>query len=105
MSKKLVAKTVFGELTLGDVLKKFHKNISAITVEYEDKEATYDNWYFDEGELQIIDEYEKVCSFPLDAKVKVRSDELEFENENGTFILTFMEHKKVKFDSLLPKKS
>ena len=109
MSKKLVAKTVLGELTLGDVLKKFHKKISAIIVDYEGNEIAYDNWCVDkndeeEDELQLIDDYE-VTSFPLDTKVKVRSGELEFENELGTFVLTFMEHKKVRFDSLLPKKS
>jgi hypothetical protein len=108
MSKSLVAKAVFGEITLGEVLKKFHKKISAIIVEYEDNENTYDNWCVDDGdcgqELQLMDDYE-VTSFPLETKVKLRSGELEIEHEVGTFILTFMEHKKVKFDSLLPKKS
>jgi len=106
MSKSLVAKAVFGEITLGEVLKKFHKKISAIMVEYEDNESIYDNWCVDDDgdggqELQLPDDYE-VTSFPLETKVKLRSSELEIENEVGTFILTFMEHKKVKFDSLLP---
>jgi len=109
MSKSLVAKAVFGEITLGEVLKKFHKKISAIIVEYLDSENTYDSWCIDDledggQELQLMDDYE-VTSFPLETKVKLRSGELEIENEVGTFILTFMEHKKVKFDSLLPKKS
>ena len=104
MSKSLVAKAVFGEITLGDVLKKFHKKISAIVVEYEDSEFIYDSWCVDEGELQLMEDYETL-SFPLDTKIKLRSSELELEDETGIYVLTFMQHKKVKFDSLLPKRS
>ena len=104
MSKSLVAKAVFGEITLGDVLKKFHKKISAIVVEYEDSEFIYDSWCVDEGELQLMEDYETL-SFPLDTKIKLRSSELELEDETGIYVLTFMQHKKVKFESLLPKRS
>lgn len=100
--QELIAKTVFGEITLGEVLNKFESKISWMEVEHEGSEAKYESWVLGEGFLQLFGEYEMELSLPLDSKTKVRKDSIEVEYEGETFTFTFMESKTVKFDSLLP---
>jgi hypothetical protein len=56
----------------------------------------------EDGELQLFGEYEIELALPLDSKVKVQEYSIEIRNEDGTYSLTFVESKVIKFDSLLP---
>lgn len=100
--KELIVKHVFGELTLGEVFRKFEKDIHSIQVESESgMDAVIDSWGVDEDDtLQLYGEYGLDGSFDLGIKVKVCGDHLEFEHEGDIFYMTFIAA--IRFDSLLP---
>lgn len=103
MNKELVAKTVFGEITLGEIFKLFEKKISLIMVEEGGVErGNYDHFEVDEDKLCIYGEWQMEHAFWMDSKVKVQEDFLEVEDGGFTYHLTFIESKNIKFDSLLP---
>lgn len=102
MSKSLVAKVVFGEITLGDVLNEFKKNIVALHIYSEDagldQIASGDQWWDTGSSLEVLGE-----SFNLKTKVKIRDNSLEFSQAFCEYTLTLLG--KLPLDSLLPKKS
>lgn len=100
--QELIAKTVFGEITLGEVLNKFESKISWMEVEYDGREAKYESWVLEDGDLQLFGEWEMEVRLPLDSKAKIREDSIEVEYEGENFTFTFIESKTVRFDSLLP---
>jgi hypothetical protein len=100
--QELMAKAVFGEITLGEVLNKFADKISFIEVDRGGLDARYESWLLEDGELQLFGEYEMELALPLDSKVKVQEHSIEFRHEDETYSLTFVESKTIKFDSLLP---
>lgn len=102
MSKSLVAKTVFGELTLGDVFLEFKKDIMAFHIYSEDvgidQMASGDQWHDTGSSLDILGE-----DFRFKTKVKIRDNSLEFSQDDYEYTLTFLG--KLPLDSLLPKSS
>jgi hypothetical protein len=101
--QELIAKTVFGEITLGEVLKKFADRISSIEVESNGLDSQYESWLLKDGELRLFGEYEMELALPLDSKVKVQEDSIEVRHKDETYSLTFVESNVIKFDSLLPR--
>lgn len=102
-NRELVAKTVFGEITLGEVFKIYENNVSHISVEEGGVErGKYESFQVEEDQLQLYGEWEMEHAFWLGSKVKVQEDFLEIEDEGLTYHLTFVESKTIKFSSLLP---
>lgn len=100
---ELVAKTVFGEMTLGEVFQKFEGRVSSITVILDrGMDSEYTSWIFDAGTVSFVGEWEVEYEFPLNTKVKVREDFLEFEYKSETYTITLTESKNIRFDALLP---
>ena len=112
---ELVAKTVFGEMSLGEVFKKFEKKISSVVVETNGSETNCTAWRFLEDRIQfgqvlprykgseVTGEWWNVeLELLLNSKVKVKEDFLEIGHKGDTFILTFIESKNIRFDALLP---
>ena len=108
--QELIAKTVFGEITLEEVLNKFADRISSIEVDqgflddgilYSEANK-YESWLLEDGELQLFGKYGTELALPLDSKVKVQEHDIEIRNEDGIYSLTFIEFRSIKFDSLLP---
>lgn len=114
-NKELVAKAVFGQITLGEVINKFGDKISRIFVESDYGEFDGSSYSKDTGEevFFVVDKKNKTISFhssyqidlqlDLSTKVKVKPNEIEIENEEGRFVLTFIETKVVSFESILPQ--
>ena len=99
---ELVAKTVFGEMTLGEVFQKFEGRASSITVDRNDVSNDYDSWILEDGTVSFVGEWEVEYEFPLNTKVKVREDFLEFEYKSETYTIALTESKNIRFDALLP---
>lgn len=100
--KELIVKHVLGELTLGEVFRKFENDLHSIQVESESGlDAVITSWEVDEDDtLQLYDVADLVGFFDLGTKVKVCGDHLEFEHEGDIFYMTFIAA--IRFDSLLP---
>jgi len=97
---ELIAKTVLGEITLGEVFRKFEDRISHVVVEHDDREVECTSWIVEDGHLQFVGDWEVECEFSLDEKVKVRDNFLEIEG----YTFWFVESKDITFESLLPEK-
>lgn len=102
--KKLVAKTVFGEITLRDLVGKFGDDILMIHVYSEDSavDCISKGWSFDEDDLYLHGTLDIDFTFDLDTKVLVQDERIKFEHEGDTYLLTFLGP--VKFDAILPSK-
>lgn len=106
--KELIAKTVFGEITLGEVLSRFEYRISSISIGPAERtfDAEYNSWWTERGELHCVghDEvYERKIIFSLASKVRVHEDHFEVMNCSGRlYRVFFFETKPIKFDPLLP---
>lgn len=100
--KELLAKNVFGEITLRDIIRHFTGRIEAFHIYGEDNgiDISSKDWGMNEEYLQFYSEYEIDLEFHLDAKIKVREKELEVETEGKTYILTI--YQKADFSHLMP---
>jgi len=100
--RELIAKAVFGEITLGEVIGKFESSISSIFVERDGEDlGNFDSWAIEEGHLQLLSEHAVEADFLLDSRVKVHESWLELEKDGVVWTLSFLEYKKVRFDSIL----
>lgn len=90
--KELLAKNVFGELTLEDVYRRFGKNLVAIQVENSlGADLVNTSWSIDDGQFLGHGEYEVDFVFNLKSKVKVFDSHIELKDEEGTeWYLTFL---------------
>ena len=106
-NQELIAKTVFGEITLGEVLNRFENRISSIGIGPVGRkfDAEYNSWWTEERELHCVgrDEvYERKIVFNLDSKVRVYENHLEISVSGRSYRIVFFETKGIKLDSLLP---
>lgn len=100
--KEMLAKNVFGELTLEEVFHRFNKDLVAIHVENSlGADFVNTSWSIDDGQLLGHGEYELDFVFNLETKVKVLDSHIELKDEEGTeWYLTLL--LPVKFDRILP---
>jgi len=108
MTNEMLAKTVFGEITLGEVFSLFSGRISCIGIgPIESKTAgDYDCWWTEGDILHCSgrDEvYKRKLTFNLTSKVKVYENHLEAVSCGGySYKVFFFETKTIRFDSFLP---
>jgi len=100
--KELLAKNVFGEITLEDVYRRFGKDIVAIHVENSlGADLVNTSWSIEDGQFLGHGVYEADFFFNLKTKVKVLDSHIELEDEDGTeWYLTFLVP--VKLSRLVP---
>lgn len=103
-NEELLAKNVFGELTLRDIIRHFTGKIESFHIYSEDDatDLSSKDWGMNEENLQFYGEYEMDFEFDLNSKIKVREDELEVEQEGKTYILTI--HQKADFSPFIPRR-
>lgn len=103
--QELIAKAVFGEITLGEVFRRFEYRISAANIAVLRNSHPvghdYDSWWFEAGRIIFVggDETDKRrISFPLEVKVKVQDSCLEFRDPNAPFPvrMSLLETKPIK---------
>lgn len=99
-NQELVAKTVFGEITLGDVIRKFKPDIQSIHIETDGVEVVVNSWKVSEKNLKLYNDYDLEGCFDLETKVKVYDDHLEFEHDGLEFYMSFLVT--AKLSSLIP---
>lgn len=108
--QELIAKVVFGEATLGEVLKRFEYRISTVTITIlrDDRPSVgydYNSWWIEDGKIVLVGEsgdYQRRCTFNLDTKVMVHDGYLELKENSDSYRLVLLETKKITFDEILP---
>ena len=107
---ELIAKVVFGEATLGEVLNRFEYRISTMTVtvlrgDLRSVGYDYNSWWTEDGKIVLVGEdggYQRRCTFNLDTKVRVHDGYLELKENSDSYRLVLLETKKITFDEILP---
>jgi hypothetical protein len=107
----VVAKHVFGELTLGDVWESLSKRCVAITAQEHEYKAGvrwssnsrhFPSWKVRDFGLQLLDDYEPLPFFPFSSKVVAKKDHLMVEQKGLWVELYLYELKPMRFD-IIPK--
>lgn len=90
---ELLAKNVFGELTLEDVYRRFEGDLVAMYLENNVgiPELLVTSWIVEGRQFIAYGDYETNFIFNLNAKVKVLDSHIELKDEEGTeWYLTFL---------------
>lgn len=104
-------KCVMGELTLGDVLNLITSKFSYICVEQDGSSGRYDNWCINnKNKLALYrdentQDYDYDFLFDLRAKVQIKNNGVEWDEDGLKTCLHFLETKAIGLDEILPRRN
>lgn len=103
-------KCVMGELTLGDVLNLISSRFSYVCVEQDGLSGRYEYWCVNKKNKFVLyrdentQDYDHDFSFDLKAKVQIKNDGVEWDEDGVKTRLHFLETKVLGLDEILPRR-